>query len=159
MRTKNLLLLLLIAFTFHGCKKECAPGTNTMIGSWDIQKIQGLNGNNNYTGLDFIAGKLNFKENGILEFLPVTQELYTGTWQLNEIKYDDNCDTDADGHETCDHLTRLTLNIAAERLFVAGLQKKSAYFESVKFTGSENLYAQLFINGFATHDYSFVRSK
>ena len=120
MHIKNLFLLLLIVYLLPGCKKQSPAEIDTVTGSWDIKKIEGLNGNNNYTGLDFVAGKLSFMENGILQFSPVTQELYTGTWHLTEIKYDDNCYTYPDGHEVCDQITNLTLNIAVEKLFCRG---------------------------------------
>jgi hypothetical protein len=156
MQTKTLLVSTVIVFACLSCTKEKLNDHDTILDTWYVKKITGLNGFSNTTALDFASGEYTFKQDGSLEYLNWLRILYKGSWLLYENQ--DETYTGADGSVEWTDGGGAILELDADKT-TAPLQKKKAYFIRFNIIDANNFTAYLCLNAVVTHEYSFVRLK
>jgi hypothetical protein len=156
MRIKYLPLFILTVITFCSCKKSTLNEQDTIIGTWYIKNMRGVNGFSNTSALDFNNGFFTFKENGLLQYKNTLTDSYNGKWELYEKP--DETSTDADGNTTTIEYNYTVLELQVQKQTGAA-QKKEAYFVQFKFIDANNFRAELCPAGVVIFEYSFVRGQ
>jgi len=158
---KRLFLAFLITLTFSSCVKNVIIGIDEennrkkIIGTWVLKRIEPLNNQSSYSGLDFLNGEFNFQINGILDFGTMAiSESYHGTWVLRSIEQASNCSTAPDGSQVC--IPRWKRLLDLDVLKVNSQQRKKASFESFAFQ-TDNYFTAIIYVGNSGYKYHFER--
>jgi len=157
MQIKALLLSAIIVIACQSCTKEKLNDHDTIVGSWNIKKIIGLNGLGNSATLDFATGQYTFKADGSFEYLDGIGILYKGNWSMYETP--DQSYTDTDGNFVSDPAETVLKLDAAANNSVSPPQKKSADLTGFTIIDANNFTAYQSSNAGFTFVCSFVRLK
>lgn len=157
---KKLLFIILISLVFSSCLKTVvidiaeAKDRKKIIGTWILKRVEPINNQNNYAGLDFLFGEFTFQINDLLDYGTMQNESYHGTWKLSSVNEQGDCSTAPDGSEVC--IPRWKRLLDLDVLSVNSQQRKKASFESFAFQ-TDNYFTAVTYVGSSGYTYHFER--
>jgi len=148
MKKIYLLILLLSTLVFSGCSKDFLKRYEKRIeGTWDLIDVDRIGFGGSTSDVTFRDGRFTFSENGDLEYINASGQVYQGSWDIRRDWVSGQCYTDENGNSECDDRNVKSLHITA--VDFTNQDVRSEFFNEIIFTGT---------NRFKAYVYSGVRS-
>lgn len=133
-------LLTLIFFT--GCSKDFLKRYDKRIqGTWQLVNVDRIGGGST-ASVPFREGTFTFAEDGQLEYINSTGNIYQGAWDIRRDWVRNQCYTNEDGDYDCDDRYVHSMHVTAVDFTTQ--EVRSAYFDEVLFTGTNRFKAYIY---------------
>ncbi len=148
------LILLLPLLFFSGCSKDFLKRYEKRIeGTWDLVDVdrRGFGGGGGYA---FSDGRFTFSENGDLEYVSPSGQVYQGSWDIRHDWVSGQCYTDDNGNYDCNDRNVKSLHITA--VDFTNQDVRSEFFNEMVFTSTNRFKAYIY-SGSRTYVFRFQR--
>ena len=137
------LTLLLSLLLFLGCSKDFLKRYEDRIeGTWQLTDVDRIGWGGSTSGVTFRDGLFTFSDNGGLEYVSTTGQVYQGSWDLRRDWVSGRCYTDEDGHYECDDRYVRSMHVTA--VDFTNQDIRSEYFDEVVFTSTNRFKAYIY---------------
>ena len=142
MKKLYLLSLLLPALLFSGCSKDFLNRYEDRIkGIWQLTDVDRMGGGSTSVVV-FRDGLFTFSDNGKLEYVSTSGQVYQGTWDIRRDWVRDRCYTNEDGHSECNDRYVRSMYITAVDFTAQDI--RSEYFDEIIFTSTNRFKAYIY---------------
>lgn len=138
---KRIFTPILFSVLFLSCSKDILKSyERRIVGTWRIADIKRVGFGGNTDNLAFQSGTFTFYENGTLEYVNGSNQLYKGSWDIRK--------------KTFDEETTRSLQITA--VDFNNQQVLTEYYDDMIFAGTDHFRANI-VSGFHTYVTHFRR--
>lgn len=135
---------------FSGCSKDFLNRYDKRIqGTWQLIDVDRIGGGST-SSVPFREGTFTFAEDGQLEYVNSTGDVYQGAWDIRRDWVRNQCYTNEDGDYDCDDRYVHSMHITAVNFTTQ--EVRSEYFDEVLFTGTNRFRAYVYTG---TRNYVF----
>jgi hypothetical protein len=143
MKKLYFLTLVFSAFLFAGCSKDFLKRYEDRIeGTWQLTDVDRLGWGGNTGNVTFRDGLFTFSENGELEYVSTSGQVYQGSWDMRRSWVRGQCYTNEDGNYECDDRFVRSMHITA--VDFTNQHIRSEYFDEIIFTGTNRFKAYVY---------------
>lgn len=129
-------------FLFSACSKDFLRSyENRIEGSWRLTDVDRNGIGGSMSGLPFKDGLFTFSENGQLEYVNTSGEVYKGSWDIRREWIRGNCVTGENNNNTCNDRNAKSLHITSVNFQTQ--EVRSEYFNEIIFTGTNRFKAYI----------------
>ena len=142
---KNLyfLSLLLPASLFLGCCKDFLKRYEDRIeGVWQLTDVDRIGWGGSTSDVVFRDGLFTFSDNGKLEYVSTSGQVYQGGWDMRRNWVRGNCYTNEDGYSECNDRYVRSMHITAVDFATQDI--RSDYFDEIVFTSTNRFKAYIY---------------
>lgn len=149
------LTFLLTTLLLAGCSKDFLKRYEKRIeGTWQLTDVDRLGFGGSTSGVTFSDGLFTFSENGELEYVSTSGQLYQGSWDIRRDWVSGQCYTDENGNYQCDDRDARSLHITA--VDFTNQDVRSEFFNEIIFTGTNRFKAYIY-SGTRSYVFRFRR--
>jgi hypothetical protein len=155
MKKFYLLSLLLPTLVFSGCSKDFLKRYEKRIeGTWNLTDVDRIGFGGSISNVTFRDGRFTFSENGDLEYVSTSGQVYQGSWDIRRDWVSGQCYTDENGNYECDDRNVKSLHITA--VDFTNQDVRSEFFDEIIFTGTNRFKAYVY-SGARSYVFRFRR--
>jgi hypothetical protein len=143
MKKLYFLSLLLPTLLFSGCSKDFLKRYEDRIeGTWQLTDVDRLGWGGSTGDVVFRDGLFTFSDNGKLEYVSTSGQVYHGSWDMRREWVRGNCYTNEDGYSECNDRYVRSMHITA--VDFATQEIRSDYFNEIVFTSTNRFKAYIY---------------
>jgi hypothetical protein len=143
MKKLYFLSLLLPTLLFSGCSKDFLKRYEDRIeGTWQLTDVDRLGWGGSTGDVVFRDGLFTFSDNGKLEYVSTSGQVYQGSWDMRSDWVRGNCYTNEDGYSECNDRYVRSMHITA--VDFATQEIRSDYFNEIVFTSTNRFKAYIY---------------
>jgi hypothetical protein len=143
MKKLYFLSLLLPTLLFSGCSKDFLKRYEDRIeGTWQLTDVDRLGWGGSTGDVVFRDGLFTFSDNGKLEYISSSGQVYQGSWDMRREWVRGNCYTNEDGYSDCNDRYVSSMHITA--VDFATQEIRSDYFNEIVFTSTNRFKAYIY---------------
>jgi hypothetical protein len=143
MKKLYFLSLLLPTLLFSGCSKDFLKRYEDRIeGTWQLTDVDRLGWGGSTGDVVFRDGLFTFSDNGKLEYVSTSGQVYQGSWDMRREWVRGNCYTNEDGYSECNDRYVRSMHITA--VDFATQEIRSDYFNEIVFTSTNRFKAYIY---------------
>ena len=149
------LILLFPALLSLGCSKDFLKRYEDRIeGTWQLTDVDRIGWGGSTSGLNFRDGLFTFTDNGGLEYVSTSGQVYQGSWDMRRDWVRDRCYTNEDGYNECDDRYVRSMQVTA--VDFTNQDIRSEYFDEIIFTSTNRFKAYIY-TGSRSYVFRFKR--
>ena len=149
------LILLFPALLSLGCSKVFLKRYEDRIeGTWQLTDVDRIGWGGSTSGLNFRDGLFTFSDNGGLEYVSTSGQVYQGSWDMRRDWVRDRCYTNEDGYNECDDRYVRSMQVTA--VDFTNQEIRSEYFDEIIFTSTNRFKAYIY-TGSRSYVFRFKR--
>ena len=143
--------LFLALSLFFGCSKDILKRYDKRIqGTWALIDVDRLGWGGSTGNVPFREGSFTFAEDGQLEYINGSGEIYKGAWDMRRDWVRNQCFTNENGNYDCDDRYVHSMHVTAVNFVTQ--EVRAEYFDEVIFTGTNRFKAYVYTG---TRNYVF----
>lgn len=143
MKKLYFLSLLLPALLFSGCSKDFLKRYEDRIeGVWQLTDVDRIGWGGSTSDVVFRDGLFTFSNNGKLEYVSTSSQVYQGSWDMRRDWVRGNCYTNEDGNSECNDRYVRSMHITAVDFATQDI--RSDYFDEIVFTSTNRFKAYIY---------------
>ena len=155
MKKLYFLILLFPALLSLGCSKDFLKRYEDRIeGTWQLTDVDRIGWGGSTSGLNFRDGLFTFTDNGGLEYVSTSGQVYQGSWDMRRDWVRDRCYTNEDGYNECDDRYVRSMQVTA--VDFTNQEIRSEYFDEIIFTSTNRFKAYIY-TGSRSYVFRFKR--
>ena len=149
------LILLFPTLLSLGCSKDFLKRYEDRIeGTWQLTDVDRIGWGGSTSGLNFRDGLFTFSDNGGLEYVSTSGQVYQGSWDMRRDWVRDRCYTNEDGYNKCDDRYVRSMQVTA--VDFTNQDIRSEYFDEIIFTSTNRFKAYIY-TGSRSYVFRFKR--
>ena len=149
------LILLFPTLLSLGCSKDFLKRYEDRIeGTWQLTDVDRIGWGGSTSGLNFRDGLFTFSDNGGLEYVSTSGQVYQGSWDMRRDWVRDRCYTNEDGYNECDDRYVRSMQVTA--VDFTNQDIRSEYFDEIIFTSTNRFKAYIY-TGSRSYVFRFKR--
>ena len=155
MKKFYLIVLLLPTLLALSCSKDFLKRYEDRIeGTWQLTDVDRIGWGGSTSGLNFRDGLFTFTDNGGLEYVSTSGQVYQGSWDMRRNWVRDRCYTNEDGYNECDDRYVRSMHVTA--VDFTNQDIRSEYFDEIIFTSTNRFKAYIY-SGSRSYVFRFKR--